>query len=320
MVLLNPEFRNADFITDVDDFHSVRDLDYLRRNDYAHANFERLDFWNLNIPLSPQDFYNIMTAGLPARTQVVLSYFAGVSLTTNTTISVSAANSSDFDDSRQIDFKRGIISTGNIEVDEACQGQGIGRRLIANYIELGKALGLNFFEAKAGNLNGAYTWAKFGIYLDMDDKLSANRAGLSATCLDRLDNLEGLIPAALLVKAKSFICLSDPEDITKIADLDFDLFSVEQIWDEGDNSNPLKALFKNCVEEEQEKEQCRVRAAAKYCRDKKIPFTLGRYLLAGQSWDGIIDFKNVAQMERVEKYIGGWKFPSTRMSLQRKAA
>ena len=273
---------------------SVRCLEYLECDEDWRS--KQIAFWNKYLKgISPKDFYDVMTCGLPEGTQIRLeidSYDQG-----RLRICVTYESWDTFHDIRIIDFQGQKILSGRMLIDSKCRGRGWGRQLLANYIRIGRLCGLSYMYARPSLNNGGYTWAKAGFYLRKPFMQNTLKPIIKA----RLNALERFIPEEHYERALQLSELKQPESIADIAALDFDIFEIpgmKSTLESNTYDEKLRSIFQNI----HPIEFALIRDAAQYCHDKNIPFTLGRCLLAGVEWRGFIDFNNEEQLRRIGQY------------------
>lgn len=282
---------------------------YYNENDFSVPGLRYLDshedrrshqiaFWNKYLKgISPKDFYDVMTTGLPDGTQIdlgIASHDLG-----RLRICVTYKNRDTFRDEREIDFQGQEILPGKMLIDRNHRGQGWGRQLLANYIRIGRLSGLSYIYARPSLNNGGYTWARAGLYLRTPIEYTL----LKPIIKERLKALEGFIPEKHYKRALRLSELKRPESIADIAALDFDIFEIDAIKDAFE-SNPYLEELRSIFQNVSPKQFAAIRDAAQYCHYKNIPFTLGRCLLAGVEWKGYIKLSDKSQLCRISAYTG----------------
>lgn len=253
-----------------------------------------VDFWNDNISISPLKFRQILTDNLPDDADIKL-----VELQTGNEpklfLDVISKEKGKFTFFFGLNFLTKKVINGDMEVDISLRGSGIGSTLFKNCLNLAQILEFNEFAISATRLNGAFTWARLGGYLSRN-----KNEGLADLLLRRLCYLEGILPQPVMEKARMLCRLSNLDDIKNIADLDYNLLDVKNMWDA--KGMPDAAIYSRCNKAEIYIERKKVKLAVDFCRVQDMPFTLGRYLLAGVSWEGEINLRNAKQMEKIEGY------------------
>jgi len=280
-MLVLPQTNLASAPVSQNDFKKVAGLIYRSIEFEIDSN----DPWNSIIGISPQDFLDVLTKGLPGKPNIsVISNDKG-----QISIEIKEKNNKYFD-SRSIQGSE--IQAGAMLVD--LKGQGIGKQIFKNYVELGVHLQFYGFIVHAGDDNGAYAWAKAGVPLQEEGILNHN--ALRGQLRKRLEAVKQYVRYDDYKEALSLIELKNIYDINAIADLGFvlpDEFYFDKISelnfgrDGDDEPKRLRDLFE-------------------FCADNKKDVTLGRYLLSGANYRGYLSFFDHIAMPRIEKYVGGF--------------
>lgn len=279
--MLRPYRVSEDKVSFQHDFKGVAGFGYVTR----HSNPSKL--WNNVIPLLPQQFMDVLTQGLPDNPDVTVEGVGygykelRVSITGNDDVYYSYCS---------IDTEYKKIKIEGIRTN--LKGQGIGRTILRNYIELSSHLNIDQMELKACLDNGGYFWAKAGIPLKR--KGANNNFSLVNSLGFRLKFLAQEMPQNIYNQTVELLKLNDLHDINAIADLSWVIPS--NIID------ILQATFENVVEE-----VLRIEENQEFFRERGLKYTLGQYLLNSANYEACLDFSDAQAMQRIEKYVGGFK-------------
>ncbi len=246
-----------------------------------------LDRWDDQIPFYPKDIVKLLSNNFADNVGVNISLLGRqFELKVHSMVSPSFSSS--------VLIKQRDVEKFEINVSPMCQSKGIGRRLMASVMELSIALGhknLNFY---AGLSNGCYTWSKMGAHIDMSYRTEESRDTLFHEIISRLEVLKNtILPADVYQEALSYAYLSKKDDLHNLAKMTAivseDVFN-DALYKQAYPTTPvtLKTCFQRCVEQ-------------------GTQFTLGRYLLSGGHIPVVIDYADIAQMESIGNYLGGWK-------------
>ncbi|MEM6811536.1 MAG: hypothetical protein AAF549_03620 [Pseudomonadota bacterium] len=277
---------------------------------------EHVDEWSDRGLPDPSELAGIFGRDLPHGTVVTFSFEAGNRL------KVDIENEFEgFSDSREYCLDTHTIHQGDMSVSQ--KGNGTGKKLLRNIIEGGRGLGCIALMVNASSDNGGYTWARAGIpLLDSDYIKKEARSEIGF----RLAVISPFIPEDVYSQAAQLNAEDSIYNIHDLASLDCDL----SIFFAGDYLQPnsgyvwgsflsmyqqkYKTRFacaanpREMAEETLEKDMEKYRATAEHFLDRKMPYTLGRFLFTGVSYSGYLFFDDKKAMDRVRQYVGG--FPS----------
>ena len=261
---------------------------------------EAVRAWNKYVPLAPDVAYRILTRDLPRGTQVA---FVGLDTDGTGLLKIEkdekiGANHRDvFSNSRHFKLEEGKVESGSVSVAGRRQGRGYGRLTMRNQIEFFHACGVKRFEILAASENGGYTWARVGFL--PTDVAGDLKTGVARDVRAQLRDLRLVLDDKTISKVENYLRFRRRTDLWRIADMDIDLmpllapaFNEEEGKFSPDQKKELRSRFGEDF-----------RDAA---RDSR-PLPLGRVLLTGTSWDGVLDLNDRKQMKRVGAYCGGWK-------------
>ncbi len=205
------------------------------------------------------------------------------------------------------------VSDNEINVDQTAQGQGIGKAWLKSMVELSAAFGFEQFNFAAGLNNGGYSWAKAGAYLDRDRSrvydLEQRLSFLQETITARLETVKPYINKWDCTRAEIYARLVNADDLVRISNMGSitvpkeALDSAETILQHAFSS--MDAFNKPDVRVSDQ--MSKLKSVFHGAANGSEEVSLSRYLLAGTSWMGVVDFKNKTQMKYIEDYVGPWK-------------
>ncbi|NCO03510.1 MAG: hypothetical protein GW903_04900 [Alphaproteobacteria bacterium] len=214
---------------------------------------------------------------------------------------------------QQYDILNNKVLLSDTLLKQGSQGAMTGRDITMRFIDLDVAFGVRRLKFSAERSVGGYAWAKMGYNLDMSEPEKVSDAKtLSYILTAKLNALEGYIPEDILEKALHFANLNAPDDLYHLANMDFDLTGRlgEQDLEFIHNQmvEGLGHMFKDAAEMASKRLHT-IREGMIFSKNNKKPYTLGKFLLLGESWDAVIDYDDDIQMSRIIKY-GGTPFAS----------
>jgi hypothetical protein len=263
---------------------------------------ESVRAWNKFVPLTPDVAYRMLTRDLPRGTTVSFEALDtdGTGFLKIEKEEKSGANVRDlFSNSRKFKLGDGKVESGSVSVAGRRQGRGFGRITMRNQIEFFHACGVKKFEIFAASENGGYTWARLGFL--PSDVAGDLKGGVARDVRKQLHDLRPVLDDKTIAKVENCLRFRRRTDLWRIADMDVDLVPL------------LAPAFNEKADkrftEEQKEELCSTFGEdfRKAQRDNR-PLPLGRVLLTGTSWDGVLDLNDRKQMKRVGAYCGGWKY------------
>lgn len=276
------------------------------RSDRVEQDVEK---WNIHIPSLPQDIQCIFRENFDSNFKLNI-VFDG---TENPEfVNFNITNLLDQYFAGAI-FYDGLDQTpeSQIEIEEeSFRGQGLGKKWFRFLNELCLAFGHERLEFSAGLTNGGYTWARAGAHIDLSPTKHTALTQLREKIALRVEAVKPYIPNDVYHSVRTLGRVVAKDDVTRIADIDFRLSpkacSQMEAWD-GPFLDSLSAAFNHQGIDEQNKEQRHAEHCVMAARVQGVPLNIGRYLLVGTVWDAVVDFSDVQQMERIGKYVGGWK-------------
>ena len=190
---------------------------------------------------------------------------------------------------KDFDLDKKVAHSGYMKLEKT--GHGIGRKIMRNQIEFFVASGIEKLEMHAGLNAGGYTWARLG-FLPYKSELGE----LKQEIRERYKKLAPLLDSREKERLDRLLRSQDPKSVWQLADSRIDL------------KQRLRDVFKSAANDDKRAQTLKENIADVLDRselngNKAQP--IGRILLAGTSWHGELDFKNKAQMKRVDDYVGG---------------
>ncbi len=180
------------------------------------------------------------------------------------------------------------LKNSEVTLTPAQQGKGLGTTFTKLGMDLDIALGLQKQYFMASSEVGGYVWARVGMELDTRN-LPANNEDheyLSEVILEKLDVLKKHLPPELYDECCQLALLENSDDLCHLANMDFD----------------LKGTFKS--KDMPARIQSNMDDLAKFCDERDKPMTLGKVLLLGEYWHGVVDYDNDVQMTRILSHLG----------------
>ena len=172
-----------------------------------------VDDWNRYVGIKPADLLARLEAGLPAGHGLTLQ----IDVTGSGNVSIDGRVTRQ---GREIgQFIRGFHGVrggrawhNQFRMNADAQGQGIGRRLSANFMGLYRDLGLQRVELTASWEMGGYAWARMGFVPD-------DWPALALQLRDRWSKLQAKAPADVVPVVDKILRGTDPKAIWLLADL-----------------------------------------------------------------------------------------------------
>lgn len=263
---------------------------------------EAVRAWNKFVPVAPDVAYRMLTRDLPRGTAVS---FVGLDTDGTGLIKIEKEEKIGgsvrdlFSNSRHFKLEDGKVESGSVSVAGRRQGHGFGRITMRNQIEFFHACGVKKFEIFAASENGGYTWARLGFLpSDVDGDL---KSGVARDVRAHLRDLRLVLDKKTVAKVESYLRFRRRTDLWKIADMDVDLMPLLAPALADEAGGPFS---------DKDRKELRSRFGDDFRRAARDgrPLPLGRVLLTGTSWDGVLDLNDRRQMKRVGAYCGGWKY------------
>lgn len=237
--------------------------------------------WEEHVPMTKLQAERMLRRGLPRGTKVSLDVDGDGS----GSLSMDASYIDEVTKSFDLDKK--VAYSGYMDL--AKTGNGLGRKIMRNQIEFFIASGIEKLEMHAGLDAGGYTWARLG-FLPYKNSLDE----LKSEIKQRYKKLAPLLDSREKSRLEKAFKSESPKSLWALADSRIDL------------APKLREVFKAAANDDEKAQQLQENIADVIDNPNlSKPLPLGRVLLAGTSWQGELDFKNKAQMKRVDAYVGG---------------
>ena len=254
-----------------------------------------------NANITPVQAYQILVRDLPGDIRSGQSGMPVIDLRLQDKIHIQAHqdNQKLFGDSRKF-LDAETVGSGNMVVNFG-QGNGTGRRLMRNEIELFTLMGFKKFEIQASMGNGAYSWARLG-FLPKND---ISRDALSLQLKHRISMLRefNIINNVQADELRTLADLDAPEDIRNIANLRENLFTrLDPVFRQNTATLTEDWFVGN------EQGVTHIIASLNQAGQSGGYFPLARALLTAASWAGELDLTNRSELGHVAEYTGGFKY------------
>lgn len=177
-------------------------------------------------------------------------------------------------------LKSGKLLPGDMEILD--NGMGLGRRVMAGVLEMGRVCGFTESEIFAASRNGGYTWARFG-YVMAEPHAPK---GLP----ERVAALKILVPQLPWQQLEPHLAFTDPRDIWAVADFAHD----RQLPDLGGLREVMQDVADN---------RDIIRHTLNAYNNRDVFFNAGKFLLAGIWWQGRFDLNCEEQNARLQHYL-----------------
>jgi hypothetical protein len=248
--------------------------------------------WDHCFPVTPEEAYDILSRDLKGRPSVTMLGKNGPSRVKL------LINGDVFHDQRTLYLLQKKTSNGDFHVEGRARHTGIGRIVMRNQIEFYHAAGLRQMNIIAGSTAGGYVWARFG-FLPEDQEADDFRVALNRKIEKNYLAIAHILKQEERLVVESILPLRRGKDIWRLADLRIDMSSrLRDIFYESSRQPDFSSL--GAVE------HLALRFSARAQSGEGIP--VAAVLLSQASWNGVLDFSNMAQMERAGRYVGGWSF------------
>lgn len=135
------------------------------RDNFFVYNSENLELeWNQSIGIEPRLFYDTLTKDLPGNISLSLEFIGGGQ--------GEFIFKSDFLFAEQYFSKtHKELKIKEARIEENCRRNGIGKKLLRNYINLSKLWGIETIAFRAGREDGEFFWSKRGAVLENFPKM-----------------------------------------------------------------------------------------------------------------------------------------------------
>lgn len=203
----------------------------------------------------------------------------------------------------------------SFEVAPNLRGQGLGKAWLKSMVELTLALGGDNLKFRASSENGAYTWGKAGVPMDMAPEYADGRINLSRMVIGRLEAVRPYLSSSEYGKARALSRFIMKDDVNRLAAMDTvvppDVLDDLRKYDSSIHSRLMEycALHLSPVKPKlwAASDKIHLTAAFESAEKQKKELSLPRFLLSGAAWDACVDFSNAGEMQTIGAYLGGWK-------------
>lgn len=277
-----------------------------------------LSAWNRTIPFLPKTLLKFYrdTFGTSVNLEVhFLAEYDELSTDDFFSLNVDSPDDSFFGSVKFLEGKKLENEGSSFEVQPSARGNGLGKAWLKSMVELALAMGNGDLKFQASSQNGAYTWGKAGVPMNMAPEQSNKRINLSRMVIGRLEAVRPFLSPSDYDLAKTLARFTAKDDINRLAAMDVIVppFVLDDLR-EKDSSvcdrmmefhtlHPSLTKPKFLVKSEKVLLPAAFEAAAKQGRQLSLP----RFLLAFQTWEARIDFSNAGEMQTIGAYLGGWK-------------
>lgn len=238
--------------------------------------------WRKYMPMSEDEAKEILLQDLPQ--DAIVKITLGTDGIGSLTISHDELN-----DNRSFSLQQKVVDSGLMHTNT--NGNGLGRKLMRNEIEFFSVCGVRHFNIQAGSTAGGYAWARFGFLPKETPESFIEKARY------RYERIQPLLTQEERQTVEDVLEFKNPQDMWRLADMKTDLAPrLRDIFRAAAAGNKVAARQKD-----------RMFSIIKQYKREGTEMSLGRVLLAGNKWEGTLDLANKEQMERIEKYVGGWK-------------
>lgn len=238
--------------------------------------------WRKYMPISEDEAKKILLQDMPQDTIVKIT------LGTDGIGSL-AISHDEVNDNRSFSMEQKVVDNGMMHTNT--NGAGLGRKLMRNEIEFFAACGIQHFNIQAGSSAGGYAWARFGFLPKGTPENFIDKAR------NRYERIQPLLTTEEQQTVEDILEFKNPQDMWRLADMKTDLAPrLRDIFRKAAAGNATAANQKD-----------RMFSVIKQYKREGTEMPIGRVLMAGNKWEGTLDFANKEQMDRIEKYVGGWK-------------
>lgn len=195
------------------------------------------------------------------------------------------------------------------------QGKGLGKAWLKSMVELLLALGDEDLKFQAGLENGAYTWARVGVPMDMAPQDAEARTNLSRMVIGRLEAVRPFLSPSDYHMARALSRFVAKDDINRLASMEAAV--PHDVLDDlhQEDSSVYKRLTEfyalhpavNDPKMLERTEKNHLSAAFHSAARQERELSLPRFLLSHAYWNARIDFSNACEMQTIGAYLGGWK-------------
>lgn len=277
-----------------------------------------LSAWNRTIPFLPQTLLKFYkdTFGTNLNLEIhFLPYCEGLLTDDFFSLNVVCPDDSFFGSVKFLQGQKLDSEGSSFEVQPAARGKGLGKAWLKSMVELTLAMGNEDLKFQASSENGAYTWGKAGVPMNMMPEQSHKRANLSRLVMGRLEAVRPFLSPDDYGVSRAFSRFVAKDDINRLAamnavvphsvldDLRTNDSSVCDRMMEFHTLHPGLTKPKFLVKSDRILLPAAFEAAARQGKELSLP----RFLLASQTWEARIDFNDLENMQTIGAYLGGWK-------------
>lgn len=225
-----------------------------------------------SLNVDPEDFHRKMMGGHDGDLKAEVSRYDGALMLTGVRHNaLSAANPG----RRPPDFMFARILRGDgtaehtyFQVHEDLQGTSLAKDILSGQVDMYQELGMDRVTLEANLDVGGYAWAKYGF--EPETNMSWRRAA---------EHVENLVFDLHFDQGR--IDLATHDAVLKLTESP----QKRSLWAIADIRTPVRA--------------------EDYETGEVVTRPLGKHLLMGSSWGGVLDLKDEASMQRFRSYVGG---------------
>lgn len=278
-----------------------------------------LNVWNRMIPFLPKTLLNFYEGAFQRDVHVEVHFLNkhyGVPSANHFSINIDSSNGVDFQGNIRFMNGQKLADRGSsFNVDNNVRGNGIGKAWLKSVIELSLAFGDDALRFQAGDENGAYTWGKAGVPMDMSPEDAFKRTHLSRGVIGRLEAVRPFIPKADYHEARALARFVMKDDINRLAAMTT-VVPTHVLDDLQKSGSDIQArliefyALHPCEEAPKylaDKDKIQLCAAFDGAAQQGRELSLPRFLLSCANWEARVDFSNAGEMQTIGAYLGGWK-------------
>ncbi|PZO86481.1 MAG: hypothetical protein DI626_06465 [Micavibrio aeruginosavorus] len=272
-----------------------------------------VDVWNEFVPVEPAEVHAVFSRNFTGEVSAMAEIDRDC-----ITLHVEPAEKERFSASCEFLFggtERMREAGSSLIVQEKLRGNGIGKEWLKSLVEISVALDKESFNFQAGSVNGAYSWARMDVHVNMSAQLGPQRELQSRRMLARVDALKDFLPAADYRIARALCRMTDREDVARLARYEVPLSEdVGEVLKQANSPiyQKLEKFYEDHPSSAFEKkatahgERYAMMQAFETAAAQGREPTLARCVLAGGMYPAVVNFSNAAQMEKIGKRVGGW--------------
>ncbi|MFA5591807.1 MAG: hypothetical protein WC989_00645 [Micavibrio sp.] len=300
-----------------DDFHlAAVDFSVDGISNPGLLGYETLENWERRVAIAPEAFASIFTANFTDPVSLAVDLYDD-----HLRVDVRSTE----DDGKKFsgyaflfaeDAMGWNVPESYFHVRKDSQGQGIGSQWLKSRIELGVALGESKMQFVAGDENGAHSWGRRGVHVDLDGERKAERHVCSRHYHHKLYAIKDFVGFNDYMYAAGLCAMQSATDMTELAlgDIPVKPSLYEALCEPGSpvfsklgevyESEPVigasPVLAVSCAREGMKKafENAALRG--------KEPCLSQILATRGAGWPAVIDYGDRVQMEKIGAFLGGW--------------